>query len=109
MKGFWSGAHHTIIDPYALADPFLARLPITTEQPWRIGHFARSLPAGYYETADTGISRFHDPKLAEYYSKIILIHQSPDLFSIERLKTIIQMNLGAYDHLIAHIPKPSAP
>ncbi len=43
--GYWAGPDKIIIDPLALSDPFLARLPVHGK--WRIGHFPRAIPAGY--------------------------------------------------------------
>lgn len=103
MVGYWSGTHHKIVDQLALSDPLLARLPIRSDQPWRIGHFTRNIPYGYIETLVRGEILIRDPKLAEFYSKIVLITQSPELFSRERLMTIVAMNRGEYDYLIEHL------
>jgi arabinofuranosyltransferase len=48
LMGYFGGPGVHLLDPMALTDPLLARLP--TEGPWRIGHFPRPLPAGYEDT-----------------------------------------------------------
>jgi len=65
----------------------------------RIGHLERHIPDGYLETQMTGKNQLQDENLAAYYDKLQLVTWGP-LFSWERLKTIMEMNLGKYDHLI---------
>jgi len=60
----------------------------------------RDLPAGYQESVQTGENMIIDPSLHEYYDILCLITRSGDLFSKERLKAVINMNLGRYDYLI---------
>lgn len=95
--GFLAGPNAHIIDYFGLAEPLLARLPCTGK--WRIGHFRKEVPKGYEETINTGINMIQDKDLAEYYEKLHLLISGP-IFSIERLKTIIQFNLGCFDYLI---------
>jgi arabinofuranosyltransferase len=49
MYGYQAGLGKIIIDPLALTDPLLARLPADPGAPQRIGHFKRALPEGYLE------------------------------------------------------------
>jgi len=98
IYGYFAGTEKIIIDTLALADPFLARLPV--EEDWRIGHFARELPPGYVESVSSDQNLIVDPQLHEFYEKVRVITQSDDLFSPERLETIIKMNLGLYDYLL---------
>jgi arabinofuranosyltransferase len=95
--GFTAGPGLHIIDPYALGEPLLARLPCET--PWRIGHFKRTVPDGYLETVQSGENQIKDVSLRIYYDKMALIVRAP-LFSPHRLSTILKMNLGEYDGLI---------
>lgn len=88
-----------VIDELALGDPLLARLPAIYNPAWRIGHFYRTIPAGYVESIETGQNRLSDPKLARYYDALRLIVRGP-IFDGERLRTLIAFNLGEYDHLI---------
>jgi len=99
FRGFFGGPSVFIIDYYALADPLLARIPAKFEPRWRIGHFARQRPAGYEEAALGDASKLRDPGLQEYYAHLLTITRGP-LFSADRWKSIIAMNLGRYDHLI---------
>ncbi len=96
--GFYAGPGVYIIDVLALADPLLARLPCLSHG-WRIGHFTRKLPAGYFETIQSGVNRIHNTGLKYYYTKLINITRG-NLFSSERLIDILKMNLGFYNYLI---------
>jgi len=91
------GVH--VIDELALGDPLLARLPAVYNPAWRIGHFYRTIPAGYVESIEHGQNRISDPQLAQYYDALRLIVSGP-LFDGERLRTIVAFNLGQYDHLV---------
>ena len=97
--GFIAGPHVHIIDAYALVDPLLARLPAYRVDKWRIGHFRRFAPHGYRDSLKKGRNVIRDKNLAVYYKRLTTITQG-DLLSAERLLTIIEMNLGMYDHLI---------
>jgi arabinofuranosyltransferase len=98
-QGYYAPNETHILDRYALADPLLARLPISSNKPWRIGHFERPIPPGYAETIGGGTNVITDPKLSEYYEKLKYVTRG-DLFDWDRLTTIIAFNLGAYDHYI---------
>jgi arabinofuranosyltransferase len=97
--GYWAGTDVTIVDPQALSDPLLARLPIDARVPWRIGHFTRLMPDGYRESVLNNSEEIRDSDLNEYYKKLKIITQAP-LFSTVRLKTVLAMNTGAYDHYL---------
>jgi arabinofuranosyltransferase len=97
--GYFAGPDVHIVDRYALADPLLARLPIPNPKEWRIGHFIREVPKGYVESLESGSNQLIDPDLAEYYAKLKLI-TTGKILDPERLKTILEMNLGKYDRLI---------
>jgi arabinofuranosyltransferase len=97
--GYFAGPGVHIVDRYALADPLLARLPIPDPKDWRIGHFIREVPEGYVESLQTGSNQLADPDLAEYYAKLKLI-TTGKILDLERLKTILEMNLGKYDRLV---------
>lgn len=96
--GFEAGPRVHIVDLFALADPLLARMTAEghVTRHWRIGHFTRSIPAGYLETLRTGVNRLQDPEYAKYYDKLALITRGP-LWSVDRLKAIFAMNLGMYN------------
>ena len=94
--GYWAGIDTIVIDPFALTDALLARLP--SHGKWRIGHFKRRVPRGYRESLRSGENRLVDPGLREYYEHLRLVTQGP-LWSPERLATIVRLNLGAHDAL----------
>jgi arabinofuranosyltransferase len=96
--GYGAGPAVHLVDKYGLGDPLMARLP--AEAPWRIGHFIRRPPRGYFETLDMGRNVIKDPAVGQYYEKLKIITEGP-IWSRSRWRTILQMNLGAYDDLIA--------
>ena len=96
--GYHAGLEKMIVDPLALSDPLLARLPARTN--WRIGHFERDLPEGYIESIVMEREALGDPGLLEYYRNLQVITKGEDLFDLERLKMIFLFNIGAFDHLI---------
>ncbi|MBR4575409.1 MAG: hypothetical protein IKO16_10895 [Lachnospiraceae bacterium] len=88
-------------DLYALGDPYLAHLPAVKEGGWRIGHMWREAPVGYmnlvrYEWG-TGAIKNDDARM--YYEIIDEITRG-DLFDMDRIKKIIDINLGKYDYLV---------
>jgi len=89
-----------INDTIALGDPLLACLPAIHTNTWRTGHMRRAIPEGYRETVQSGVNKIVDPSLHEYYDVLCKITQSKDLFTPDRLKAIINMNLGKYEYLI---------
>lgn len=99
MYGFYAGPSLKIIDLYGLADPLLSRLPTIDIHEWRIGHFPRAVPQGYMNARKTGDLSQMEPKLAEYYAHLRLVISGP-LWSVERLKTIWNFQLGRYDYLL---------
>jgi arabinofuranosyltransferase len=97
--GYFAGSDVYIIDSCALADPLLARLPVADLNNWRVGHYFRDIPEGYVETLKSGTNMIADPNLAMYYDKLKEI-VSGNVFSLHRLRTIVDMNLGRYDYLV---------
>lgn len=87
-------------DTYALGDPFLSKLPAVKEPNWRIGHMYREAPKGYEDTIvyQNG-NVIENESLREYYEVIKLITRG-DLFDSNRIRAIIDINLGKYDHLV---------
>jgi arabinofuranosyltransferase len=96
--GYWAGTDKILVDPLAIADPLLARLPMQ-EGWWRIGHFPRAVPAGYLESLRTGGNHLEDPELREFYRQLRLVVSGP-LLDAGRLRAIWGLNLGRYDHLL---------
>ena len=93
LLGYCVGPGTTIIDNMALTDPLLARLPISDPAHWRIGHFYRATPAGYWQAIKTGDSSAMDPALAPHWQRLRLV-TSGDLWDLNRLKAIVAMQFG---------------
>jgi arabinofuranosyltransferase len=92
--GYYAGPKLHVIDVMALADPFLARLPMRSPdkvKSWRIGHLERDLPAGYSESVAAGRNLIQDPALARLYDDVRLVTTGP-LFSAERWRAIVRLN-----------------
>ena len=94
LAGYLTGPDRQIIDVLALTDPLLARLPAKT--PWRIGHYARELPEGYYETVTSGRNQIADPRIASLYEVIREVTQGP-IWSPRRWRAIVALNTGRTD------------
>lgn len=88
---FGYGLHNAgeIIDPFAITDPFLARLPARPGA--RIGHYERAFPEGYLETRVSGRNQLSDPKLHELWDLVDEVAKGP-LFSRHRLEAIWRLN-----------------
>jgi arabinofuranosyltransferase len=90
--GFFAGPAVHVIDPYAIGDPLLARLPYDASTGWASGHFYRRVPEGYTEAAG-GTGQLRDPALEAYWEKLKLVTRGP-LFDPARLREIARFNLG---------------
>ena len=97
--GYFAGPHIFIIDKLALADPLLSHLPPIYNKNWRIGHFERAIPDGYFESVKHGDNRISNPNLAAYYDKLRLAIRGP-LWSPKRLLAILDLNTGRMDNLL---------
>ena len=97
--GYYAGPLVHFIDFHGLTDPLISRLPSVKTKTWRIGHFRRIVPPLYPESVEQNANLLLDSDLALFYDKIKIITQG-ELFSGERLLTILRMNLGLFDHLI---------
>ena len=99
FKGYFAKESDIIIDYFALSDPLLARIPKKDAKLIRIGHIERDIPAGYINSVFENKNLIFDKNLKEYYNAIKVITQD-EIFSKERIKTIIKFNLGKYNYLI---------
>lgn len=99
LFGYQQGPNVFVVDPLALNDPLLARLPVKNKTEWRIGHFERDIPAGYLESLETSGVMISDPDLAGYYRKLLIL-TSGSLWDSGRLAEIWKFNTGQYDHLV---------
>lgn len=97
--GYASGRGVHVVDPFALGDALLARLPAAYEPRWRVGHYDRVVPRGYEQGFKTGRAQLADPKLNEYYKKIRLVTQGP-VWSWARWDAIWGLMSGRYESLI---------
>ena len=95
ILGYYAGPEVHILEPNALADAFLARLP--ARPGWRIGHFAREIPAGYEVSLRKGVNRLADPRLRAFYRQIALVTRA-ELLDSQRLAAIWSLNFGADRH-----------
>jgi arabinofuranosyltransferase len=89
MPGYALGRGRHFIDLLGLGDPLLARLP--ADRRWRIGHYQRAVPDGYFQSVLTGSNRIADPALAAYYDVIREVTRGP-LFTTRRWKAIVELN-----------------
>jgi arabinofuranosyltransferase len=98
MFGFYAGPGIHIVDTLALTDPLLARMPVK-EGKWRVGHYERVIPPGYFETIKNGQNQIEDLNVAIYYDTLSLITRGA-LFDPGRLRAIWEMNTGQYEYLL---------
>jgi len=96
--GFTLGPSVYGLDPFALADPLLAHLPAWPD--WRPGHFDRRIPDGYAETLASGVNRFADPAIADFYNRLQIVTREP-IWRWRRFREIWRFNTGANAALIA--------
>ncbi len=88
-------------DLYALGDPYLAQLPAVIDKGWRIGHMWREAPAGYAEMIRNGWDSraIENEDIRQYYDVIDKVTRA-DLFDKDRIRAVIDLNLGRYDYLV---------
>jgi arabinofuranosyltransferase len=99
FTGYYAGPKIHMVDPLALNDALLARLPAINEPGWHIGHNVRYIPEGYLETVKTGRNQIQDRNLASYYDYLSRVVKGR-IWSRERWKAIYDLNTGKYDNLI---------
>lgn len=93
--GYGAADRATVIDPIALADPFLARFPAAHDPSWRVGHVRRALPAGYEDSVRTG-QCVMEPALCDAWRDVRLVTRGP-LFSPERRAALWRVWSGRFD------------
>ncbi len=91
LYGFNAGPTVRIVDPLAIGDGFLSRLP--AKKPSYPGHFERAFPEGYLDTVTSGTNQLRDPSLRILYEHIRLVEAAP-LFDSARLTAIWALNTG---------------
>jgi len=98
-SGYYLGPGPWVEDFIGLVSPFLVRLPYLPITNWRIGHFERHFPAGYYETLLLQKNKIKNKNLALYYDKLALVTRGK-LISLARMKEILRFNLGQNNYLL---------
>jgi len=93
--GYYAGPEVYLVEPWAITDPLLARLPVSRTQSVRIGHFTRDIPEGYLESLASGDNRIADPRIAALFDAVTTVTRAP-LWSRRRLAEIWKLNRGAY-------------
>ena len=90
MTPFFARTDQKLIDIYGYSDVLQARLPGLNSRP---SHIIRRLPDGYLESIAADEARITDVQLNHYYERQRLATQSKNLFTNERLKAILTVNL----------------
>ena len=85
------------LDIWGLADSFMTRLPAVS---WRPGHLVRARPPGLEESLASGTPAFANAGLNEYFEVLRNVTGGEPLLGMTRIRHIIGMNLGLYDHLL---------
>lgn len=95
--GFTAGPARYVIDRNALADPLLARLPVSERLYFEFyaGHYFRDLPGGYVESRRERRNLLADPLLHDYYDRLLNVTAGP-IFSWSRARDIWDLNFGRY-------------
>lgn len=95
LYGLNAGPTKHVIDVNALADPLLARLPVSPRLYFDFwaSHYFRDIPDGYLESNERNQNLLKDPLLHDYYDKLRNVTRGP-LFRVSRLSDIWALNLG---------------
>lgn len=94
--GYFAGPSIYVVDLWALADPFLARVPFRPEDGFRIGHYGRTPPPGMFASLEQGQAAFGDPALDAAWTDLRLVVAAP-LSASGRAGAIWRLNTGAHD------------
>jgi arabinofuranosyltransferase len=98
LYGFSAGPGVHIVDPLAITDGFLSRLP--SKKPAYPGHYERAFPQGYLESLTSGKNQLADPALQSLFAQTELLAKAP-LFDAARWQAIWALNTGADRALVA--------
>ena len=91
-----------VVDPLALSEPFLSRLPARNGA--RPGHYERAFPEGFVESKRTGQNRLANPVLKSLYADVELATRG-DLWTAERWAAIWRLNSGHYRNLAQYFDR----
>lgn len=100
MWGFFGGPELHIVDPMALGDPFLSRLPAVYNPGWRAGHLWRAVPEGYEASALEAQSGVTEPALAALDNLVRAVVRGP-VWSVARWRAIWVLTQGRWHEEIA--------
>jgi arabinofuranosyltransferase len=93
LTGFFAGPAVYIIDPHALSDAFLSRLPALRTPRWRIGHLEHVLPEGYIDTKLERSDLLRDADLRGFYDRLQFVISGP-FWDESRLAAACRLALG---------------
>lgn len=108
MFGMGAGPTVYVLDPLALTDPLLARIPFKYYPGWRPGHLGREIPAGYEDTLKKGENLITDPCVREFYEQLRTVVRGP-LFTKARFKAMWDLNRPSGAKVIPCPPPPPPP
>jgi arabinofuranosyltransferase len=91
FAGFAAAGGATLVDPYALSDAFLARLPAARNIDWHVGHYRRAIPYGYPQSVADGRCHMDDPELCELFDLVRSVTHGP-VFAEGRLDDILRLH-----------------
>ncbi|MEN9317117.1 MAG: hypothetical protein RIS35_3510 [Pseudomonadota bacterium] len=97
MAPYFAGPAVRWIDPLALSQPFLARLP--AREVSRIGHYERAFPEGFLESEALGINAITDPGLSALYADVVLATRAP-LGDARRIAAVWRLNTRGHSQTI---------
>lgn len=89
MAPYAAGADYVFIDPLALTDGFIARLPAASGS--RVGHYERSIPAGYLESRISYNNLLQEPALRQLWVDTHIVFRG-DIFTWDRFAAIFRLN-----------------
>jgi arabinofuranosyltransferase len=94
LYGLNAGPTKHVIDENALADPLLARLPISPRVYFDFwaSHYFRDLPEGYVESNERDQNLLTDPLLHTYYEKLRNVTRG-SVWRLSRLRDIWALNV----------------
>jgi arabinofuranosyltransferase len=94
LYGLNAGPTKHVIDENALADPLLARLPVSPKVYFEFwaSHYFRDLPDGYVESNERDQNLLTDPLLHTYYEKLRNVTRG-SVFRMSRLRDIWSLNV----------------
>jgi arabinofuranosyltransferase len=99
LVGYYAGPRKYIIDPNALSDPLLARLPVGQEFYFAfwVSHWTRAIPDGYIESRRNGANLVTDPRIHAFFDKVRNVTEGP-ILSTSRIRDIFALNWGRDRH-----------